>query len=223
MKSNSPIEWVLGALIAIASVDAVPDPPGVNPRTVSVTSRLCAGGGVGERRLHSDWSSPSHLRMRWIAFSSPYESNLPSDRIVRTGQAADPSPPVLESSAQPISPRKGTIAMLLAESVRPSGDILSRKLIDLGSAPASRRDLAAHGGQSCHRQKRGRQGKLSSYSGMAQDSQGRAALAATGCSCLRWAEQIISRSAFLRYLSEGKPCLSFPLLIAVSRHPMTFV
>jgi hypothetical protein len=46
--------------------------------------------------------------------------------------------------------------MLLAESVRPNGDILSRKLIDLGSAPASRRDLAAHGGQSWHRQKQGR-------------------------------------------------------------------
>jgi hypothetical protein len=90
--------WVLGALIAIASVDAVPDPPKVNPRTVSVTSRLCvAGGGVCERRLHSDWSTPSHLRMRWMAFSSAYESNLPSDRIVRTGQAADPSPPALEA------------------------------------------------------------------------------------------------------------------------------
>jgi hypothetical protein len=96
MKSNSPIVWVLGALIAIASVDAVPDPPGVNPRTVSVTSRLCEAGGVCERRLHSDWSTPSHLRMRWIAFSSAYESNLPSDQIVRTGQAADPSPPALE-------------------------------------------------------------------------------------------------------------------------------
>jgi hypothetical protein len=60
--------WVLGALIAVASVDAVPDPPGVNPRTVSVTSRLCvAGGGVCECRLHSDWSTPSHRRMRWIA------------------------------------------------------------------------------------------------------------------------------------------------------------
>jgi hypothetical protein len=99
MKSNSPIVWVLGALMAIGSVDAVPDPPpGVNPRTVNVTSRLCeAGGGVGERHLHSDWSSPSYLRMRWIAFSSAHESNLPSDRIVRTGQAADPAPPVLEA------------------------------------------------------------------------------------------------------------------------------
>ena len=97
MKLRSCIIWVLGLLLAIASVDAVPDPPGVNRRTVSVTSRLCEAGGVCERRLHSDWSSPSHLRMRWIAFSSAYESNLPSDRIVGTGQAADPSPPALEA------------------------------------------------------------------------------------------------------------------------------
>jgi len=98
MKSKSCIIWVLGALMAIASVDTAPDPPAVNPHTVSVASRLCvARGGVCERHLTSDWSCSSHLQIRWIAFTSAYEPNLPSDRIALKGFAADPSPPAFET------------------------------------------------------------------------------------------------------------------------------
>jgi hypothetical protein len=98
MKSKSSTIWVLGVLLAIGSVDSVPDPPAVNPHTVSVASHLCeAHGRVCERRLNSDWSSSSLLQVRWIAFTSAYEPNLPTDRIARTGFAADPSPPTLEA------------------------------------------------------------------------------------------------------------------------------
>src|SRR5450631_3910134 len=95
MKSKSLIIWALGALMAIAAVDNVPDPPAVNPHTVSVASRLCkARGGVCDRRLDFAWCCTSpHLQIRWIAFTPAYEPNLPSDRIVLNGQAADPSPP----------------------------------------------------------------------------------------------------------------------------------
>jgi hypothetical protein len=98
MRSKVRIIWVLGALLAIASVDTVPDPPAVNPRTVNAASRLCeARGGVCERRTNSDWPCCSQLQIRWIAFTSAYEPNLPGDQIALAGFAADPSPPALES------------------------------------------------------------------------------------------------------------------------------
>jgi len=84
--------------MVIASLDAVPDPPAVNPHTVNVASRPCeARGGLCEPRLNSDRPrTSSHLQLGWIAFTAASEP-LPSDWIVLTGQAADPSPPVLES------------------------------------------------------------------------------------------------------------------------------
>jgi hypothetical protein len=101
MKSKSYIVWVVGALLVIASVDTIPDPPAVNPHAVSVATRLCkTRGGACEYRLRCDWSYSSHLQVRWTAFTSVYEPNLPSDRIALTGFAADPSPPGARNSAQ---------------------------------------------------------------------------------------------------------------------------
>jgi hypothetical protein len=94
MKLRSCIISVLGLLLAIASVDAVPDPPAVNPRAVGVAYILCdMCGDVHERRLNSDSSISLLLQVRWIAFTSAYAPNLPTDRIVLTGFATDPSPP----------------------------------------------------------------------------------------------------------------------------------
>ena len=91
--------WVLGALIAIASVDAIPDPPAVKSHTVNVASLLCeARGGVCERHLNCDWScTSSHLQTRWIALASTQEPSRPGDWIVLTEYASDPSPPVFEA------------------------------------------------------------------------------------------------------------------------------
>jgi hypothetical protein len=62
MKLRSRIIWVLGLLLAIASVDAVPDPPAVSPRAVGVDYILYEGcGDVHERRLNSDSSLSSPL------------------------------------------------------------------------------------------------------------------------------------------------------------------
>jgi len=96
MKLSSCIIWVLGLLLAITSVDAVPDPPAVSPRAVAVDYSLCdVCGDVHERRLNSDSSLSLLLQVRWIAFTSAYEPNLPGDRIVLTGFATDPSPPLV--------------------------------------------------------------------------------------------------------------------------------
>jgi hypothetical protein len=86
---------VFGAVLVIASVDTIPDPPAVNPHTVSIISILCeAGGAIYKQNLDCDWSClSSHLQARWIALTLAFEPSLPSDWIVMTGQAADSSPP----------------------------------------------------------------------------------------------------------------------------------
>ena len=94
MKSTSCIIWVLGLLLAIASVDTIPDPPAVNPRSVSAASVCELRGDVCER-LNSGWFISSLVQVRWIAFTSAYEPKLPTDWIALTGLATDPSPPTL--------------------------------------------------------------------------------------------------------------------------------
>jgi hypothetical protein len=100
MKSKLFIVGLLGLLI-VASADGVPDPPAVTPHAVSVVSFLHqAARAVFERRLNFDgFSTPSHSRLQthWMACTSGHEPSLPSDRIIITGYAADPSPPVLET------------------------------------------------------------------------------------------------------------------------------
>lgn len=91
---RSCIILVVGLLLAIASVDAVPDPPAVNPHAVGAAYILCSAcGDVRECRLNSDSSISLLAQVRWVAFASAYEPNLPTDRIVLTGFATDPSPP----------------------------------------------------------------------------------------------------------------------------------
>jgi len=99
MKSQSCTIWVLGALMMLASFDALPDPPAVNPQTVIGASSLSeATGGLSERRLNCDSSCTSaHLRSRWIAFTSADEPKVPSDCVALTGHAADSSPPVSQA------------------------------------------------------------------------------------------------------------------------------
>jgi hypothetical protein len=73
----------------------------VSPRAVGVASTLCdVHGDVRERRLNSDSSISLLLQVRWITLTSAYEPNLPTDRIVLTGFATDPSPPSRLKSAQ---------------------------------------------------------------------------------------------------------------------------
>jgi hypothetical protein len=81
-------------VLAIAAVDAVPDPPAVNPHAVGVAYILCDACGDEHARWLNSHSSISLLfQVRWIAFTSAYEPNLPTDRTVLTGFATDPSPP----------------------------------------------------------------------------------------------------------------------------------
>jgi len=81
-------------LLAIVSVDPVPDPPAVNPGAVGVVFVLSdVRADVRERWLNADSSISLLFRFRSIAFTSAYEPILPTDRIVLTAFATDPSLP----------------------------------------------------------------------------------------------------------------------------------
>jgi hypothetical protein len=92
MKSIQYTIWVLLALLVAAALDPQPDPPAVNPSTT-----LC-------KVLQHDYSCDNAVRRRdSLAPSSPCPVSLvaaaackpdcPSDRMIFTVQAADPSPP----------------------------------------------------------------------------------------------------------------------------------
>jgi hypothetical protein len=96
MKPGSFTIWVLGLLLAIASVDAVPDPPAVN-RPASSTASLVRKARVD---VHERWLNPNAfisllIQAHWITLTSAYEPNLPTDRIVKTGSTTDSSPPAV--------------------------------------------------------------------------------------------------------------------------------
>ena len=99
MRLNSYIIWVLCALLVIASVDAIPDPPAIDQHAVNVvSSQICkAPSSAVDRRLNCSWTCPSlhTFQARWVTLTSVYETNLPTDWIALTGLAADPSPPTM--------------------------------------------------------------------------------------------------------------------------------
>jgi hypothetical protein len=98
MKAISWTLWVLGALMVMASLDTLPDPPAVNPQAVNVISHQRARPDRFCEHLTCESSrTSSHLQTRWVAFTSAYEPNRPCDRIALTRYAADPSPPALEA------------------------------------------------------------------------------------------------------------------------------
>jgi hypothetical protein len=100
MRTKSYLLWILGAILAVTAVDSIPDPPAVNPHSVSVVARLCdSGSRVCEQRFNIGWFCfSSHLHSTRIAFTSASEPNLPRDFIVLIGLAADTSPPATIST-----------------------------------------------------------------------------------------------------------------------------
>lgn len=96
-KGNSYLLWMLAIALAIASVDTIPDPPAVNPHTVNIVSRIYeAGVSVCEQTINPPWFyESSRMQASRIAISVAAEPTSTREWIVSTGQAADPSPPVL--------------------------------------------------------------------------------------------------------------------------------
>ena len=88
--------WILSALLVIASLDTTPDPPAVDPHTVTVK---VPGPGERAESLGGPAGSGSSANLlaqsqtQRIAFIEDIQPDGPSDIIAEMGQAADPSPP----------------------------------------------------------------------------------------------------------------------------------
>ena len=92
MKSIWCTIWILGALLVIATLDTLPDPPAVNPSPA-----------LGSLLLHNHSCDSAARRSDSVVTSYPFLVSLlttdaravyrPSDRMVITGQVADLPPP----------------------------------------------------------------------------------------------------------------------------------
>ena len=85
--------WILGAFLVIGMLDAVPDPPAVNPSTAlsgALQRDSCACDTVAPRCDCLDTSYPVAVSLLAADACEPQPSG---DRLVLTRQAADSSPP----------------------------------------------------------------------------------------------------------------------------------
>jgi len=96
MKSLAYIALVLSVLMVAASVDAVPDPPAVNPHSLDLKIVGLLEVPDVSPELHLHGVSPSlalFLPLRRVDFMETVKSSRPSDQIARLNTAGDPSPP----------------------------------------------------------------------------------------------------------------------------------
>ena len=97
MKSLVYIALVLSVLMVAASVDAVPDPPAVNPHSsdLKIVGLLEVPDTSPEQRLHGVVPCLAvFLPVRRFDFIETVQPSRPSDQIAWVSAAGDPSPPV---------------------------------------------------------------------------------------------------------------------------------
>ncbi len=96
MRSNLIwcMAWVLGVALIVASLDARPDPPAVDPHGAIVKALNLRDCADCFRDQPSVAAMPARAQTRRISFNLEDGPDRPSDFLARTGQAADPSPPV---------------------------------------------------------------------------------------------------------------------------------
>ena len=93
MRSTFSIIWILGAFLVFAALDTRPDPPALNPgpalsKFVQPHDSTCETALLTAVPLVS---APA-LAFR-VAAVDIGKHERPGDRVLLTGQAADPSPP----------------------------------------------------------------------------------------------------------------------------------
>jgi hypothetical protein len=89
------VVWVLGLVLMVASLDAAPDPPAVDPHGAAAKAfsvRDCAGC---LRDQPGAATMPTRAQTERIAFTHEDEPGRPSALMAETRHATDPSPPVL--------------------------------------------------------------------------------------------------------------------------------
>ena len=89
--------WVLGVLLITATLDSQPDPPALNPSNALSTvlsQHDCVCSAPIQRRDSLATSVPCPISLVTADSCEPYR---PSDRMILTVQAADPSPPAIQA------------------------------------------------------------------------------------------------------------------------------
>ena len=89
------VVWVLGLVLMVASLDAAPDPPAIDPHgaTAKAFSERDSAGCF--RDQPSAATMPTRTQAPRITFTHEDEPGRPSALMAETRHATDPSPPVL--------------------------------------------------------------------------------------------------------------------------------
>jgi hypothetical protein len=96
MKFISYAIWILGALLVVAALDALPDPPALNPSSAADKVLQLHDYSCDTAIERCDFfvgSAPSPVALLAAGTYKPWH---PSDPMVITGLAADSSPPLLQ-------------------------------------------------------------------------------------------------------------------------------
>jgi len=89
--------WLLGALLVIAMLDNLPDPPAANPTTARFEAS-CLHQDTAGSATPADTSSGTSFRLSvCFAVTDAFESHPRNSRLALTEHAADPSPPAQQS------------------------------------------------------------------------------------------------------------------------------
>jgi hypothetical protein len=84
--------WILAALLAVASVDATPDPPALDPHFAAM--KVSGPSGLAVQNASGNDNSLAPFQARWSVFVGDTEPDCPATLLVQMEQAADPSPPL---------------------------------------------------------------------------------------------------------------------------------
>ena len=90
------VVWVLALVLMVASLDATPDPPAVDPHGATAKAFFSVRDCVGCFRDQPGAATmPTRTQAQRIAFIHEDEPGRPSALMAETRHATDPSPPVL--------------------------------------------------------------------------------------------------------------------------------
>ena len=87
--------WVLALVLIMASLDAAPDPPAVDPHGLTAKAFNVRDGASSFRHQPGAAAMSTRTQAQGIVFAHEDEPNRPSALMAETRHATDPSPPVL--------------------------------------------------------------------------------------------------------------------------------
>jgi hypothetical protein len=102
MKSICCMAWILGAMLLIATLDKIPDPPAAHRNNAGISASCPHEHSVAAVTPRAFINAPSHLPVRSVV-ADAVELLPHNHRIVLIERAADPSPPALQSQSTPRS------------------------------------------------------------------------------------------------------------------------